>query len=109
MNDMSGTDLIERAFSPSGFLGFHAWGDAPGWDICGPLALSEPGEFANVGVLLWAPQSRFLGFRASQKYSRLSHREWQALLVLPNPCEFAPTPLTAAMSGAAKALTAMAG
>ena len=31
------------------------------------------GEFANVGVLLWAPQSRFLGFRASQKYRRLSH------------------------------------
>jgi len=28
MNDMSGTDLIERAFSHSGFLGFHAWGDA---------------------------------------------------------------------------------
>jgi hypothetical protein len=55
------------------------------------------------------PQSRFLGFRASQKYSRLSHREWQALLALPSPCEFAPTPLTAAMSGAAKALTAMAG
>ena len=24
------------------------------------------GEYANVGVLLWAPQSRFLGFRASQ-------------------------------------------
>lgn len=31
------------------------------------------GEFANVGVLLWAPGSRFLGFRASQKYRRLSH------------------------------------
>lgn len=30
------------------------------------------GEFANVGVLLWAPESRFLGFMASQKYSRLS-------------------------------------
>jgi len=31
------------------------------------------GEFANVGVLLWAPGSRFLGFRASQKFRRLSH------------------------------------
>lgn len=34
---------------------------------------SLSGEFANVGVLLWAPQSRFLGFKASQKFSRLSH------------------------------------
>jgi Protein of unknown function (DUF3037) len=31
------------------------------------------GEFANVGVLLWAPRSRFLGFKASHKYRRLSH------------------------------------
>jgi len=31
------------------------------------------GEFANVGVLLWAPGSRFLGFKASQKFRRLSH------------------------------------
>jgi Protein of unknown function (DUF3037) len=30
------------------------------------------GEFANVGVLLWAPESRFLGFKASQKFRRLS-------------------------------------
>lgn len=31
-----------------------------------------PGEFANVGVLLWAPGSRFLGFRVERKYQRLS-------------------------------------
>ena len=30
------------------------------------------GEFANVGVLLWAPESRFLGFRGSHKFRRLS-------------------------------------
>ena len=31
------------------------------------------GEFPNVGVLLWAPGARFLGFKASQKFRRLSH------------------------------------
>jgi hypothetical protein len=30
------------------------------------------GEFANVGVLLWAPDSSFLGFRSSKKFHRLS-------------------------------------
>ena len=30
------------------------------------------GEFANVGVLLWAPDSSFLGFRCSKKFARLS-------------------------------------
>lgn len=30
------------------------------------------GEFANVGVLLWAPKSRFLGFAACKKWQRLS-------------------------------------
>lgn len=29
-------------------------------------------EFANVGVVLWAPQSQFLGFRFSSKFRRLS-------------------------------------
>jgi (2Fe-2S) ferredoxin len=45
------------------------------YSFCFLRYVHEPlsGEFANVGVLLWAPQSRFLGFRASQKYRRLSH------------------------------------
>ncbi|MDF1740803.1 MAG: DUF3037 domain-containing protein [Verrucomicrobiales bacterium] len=30
------------------------------------------GEFANVGVVLWAPESQFLGFRFSSKFRRLS-------------------------------------
>jgi hypothetical protein len=44
------------------------------YSFCFLRYVHEPlsGEFANVGVLLWAPQSRFLGFKASQKYSRLS-------------------------------------
>lgn len=44
------------------------------YSFCFLRYVHEPlsGEFANVGVLLWAPGSRFLGFRASQKYSRLS-------------------------------------
>ena len=29
------------------------------------------GEFAKVGVFLWVPESRFLGFKASQKFRRL--------------------------------------
>lgn len=29
-------------------------------------------EFANVGVVLWAPESKFLGFRFSSKFRRLS-------------------------------------
>jgi len=33
------------------------------------------GEFANVGVLLWAPDSSFLGFRCSKKFARLICRE----------------------------------
>ncbi|MES2995729.1 MAG: DUF3037 domain-containing protein [Verrucomicrobiota bacterium] len=45
------------------------------YSFCFLRYVHEPlsGEFANVGVLLWAPQSRFLGFRATQKFSRLSH------------------------------------
>lgn len=44
------------------------------YSFCFLRYVHEPlsGEFANVGVLLWAPESHFLGFRASQKYSRLS-------------------------------------
>lgn len=44
------------------------------YSFCFLRYVHEPlsGEFANVGVLLWAPESRFLGFKASQKYSRLS-------------------------------------
>jgi hypothetical protein len=45
------------------------------YSFCFLRYVHEPlsGEFANVGVLLWAPQSRFLGFRASKKFQRLSH------------------------------------
>jgi hypothetical protein len=45
------------------------------YSFCFLRYVHEPlsGEFANVGVLLWAPQSNFLGFRASPKYKRLSH------------------------------------
>ncbi len=30
------------------------------------------GEFANIGVLVWAPQTQFLAFEATDRYSRLS-------------------------------------
>ena len=59
------------------------------YSFCFLRYVHEPlsGEFANVGVLLWAPESRFLGFMASQKYSRLSqffhgfqHQEHRQLL-----------------------------
>jgi hypothetical protein len=45
------------------------------YSFCFLRYVHEPlsGEFANVGVLLWAPESRFLGFKASKKYQRLSH------------------------------------
>jgi hypothetical protein len=45
------------------------------YSFCFLRYVHEPlsGEFANVGVLLWAPQSRFLGFKASKKFQRLSH------------------------------------
>lgn len=45
------------------------------YSFCFLRYVHEPlsGEFANVGVLLWAPGSRFLGFRASRKFARLSH------------------------------------
>jgi hypothetical protein len=45
------------------------------YSFCFLRYVHEPlsGEFANVGVLLWAPEGRFLGFRASQKFKRLSH------------------------------------
>lgn len=33
----------------------------------------EAGEFANIGVALWSPESRFLGFVGSKRYSRLTH------------------------------------
>ena len=44
------------------------------YSFCFLRYVHEPlsGEFANVGVLLWAPESRFLGFRASHKFRRLS-------------------------------------
>ncbi len=44
------------------------------YSFCFLRYVHEPlsGEFANVGVLLWAPGSRFLGFRASHKFRRLS-------------------------------------
>lgn len=47
----------------------------------------EAGEFANIGVLFWCPQERFLGFRGSHRYARLTHffgdldREGYRLLV----------------------------
>ncbi len=31
------------------------------------------GEFANVGVAVWAPESHYLGFLGTSRYSRLSH------------------------------------
>ncbi len=34
---------------------------------------TEAGEFANIGVALWAPESRFLGFQGSRRFSRLTH------------------------------------
>jgi len=45
------------------------------YSFCFLRYVHEPlsGEFANVGVLLWAPESRFFGFKASQKFRRLSH------------------------------------
>ncbi len=33
----------------------------------------ESGEFANVGVALWAPESRFVAFQGSRRFSRLTH------------------------------------
>ena len=33
----------------------------------------EAGEFANIGVALWAPESRFLAFQGSRRFSRLTH------------------------------------
>lgn len=45
------------------------------YSFCFLRYVHEPlsGEFANVGVLLWAPNQQFLGFRASHKFKRLSH------------------------------------
>lgn len=45
------------------------------YSFCFLRYVHEPlsGEFANVGVLLWAPGGRFLGFRASRKFKRLNH------------------------------------
>lgn len=44
------------------------------YSFCFLRYVHEPlsGEFANIGVLVWAPQTRFLGFEASGRYSRLS-------------------------------------
>lgn len=33
----------------------------------------EAGEFANIGVLFWCPQDRFLGFQGSHRFARLTH------------------------------------
>ncbi len=33
----------------------------------------ETGEFANIGVAIWAPESRFLGFQGCRRFSRLTH------------------------------------
>ncbi len=33
----------------------------------------EAGEFANIGVLMWSPQARFLGFQGSHRFARLTH------------------------------------
>ena len=33
----------------------------------------EAGEFANIGVALWSPDDRFLGFEGSKRFSRLTH------------------------------------
>jgi hypothetical protein len=33
----------------------------------------DAGEFANIGVALWCPQTRFLGFQACPRYGRLTH------------------------------------
>lgn len=33
----------------------------------------EAGEFANIGVALWSPSARFLGFQGSPRYGRLTH------------------------------------
>ncbi|MFZ4777988.1 MAG: DUF3037 domain-containing protein [Terrimicrobiaceae bacterium] len=33
----------------------------------------EAGEFANIGVALWSPENRFLGFEGSKRFSRLTH------------------------------------
>lgn len=33
----------------------------------------ESGEFANIGVAMWAPESRFVAFQGSRRYSRLTH------------------------------------
>lgn len=33
----------------------------------------EAGEFANIGVLFWCPEDRFLGFQGSSRFARLTH------------------------------------
>jgi hypothetical protein len=33
----------------------------------------EAGEFANIGAAVWAPESKFLGFQGSRRFSRLTH------------------------------------
>lgn len=33
----------------------------------------EAGEFANIGVLFWCPEARFLGFQGNHRFARLTH------------------------------------
>lgn len=33
----------------------------------------DAGEFANIGIALWCPQNRFLGFQGCSRYGRLTH------------------------------------
>jgi hypothetical protein len=33
----------------------------------------ESGEFANIGVLFWCREARYIGFQGSQRFSRLTH------------------------------------
>ena len=33
----------------------------------------EAGEFANIGVLMWSPEARFLAFQGSHRFARLTH------------------------------------
>lgn len=44
------------------------------YSFCFLRYFHEPlsGEFANIGVVVWAPRSNYLGFEAESRYSRLS-------------------------------------
>ncbi|MAS92883.1 MAG: hypothetical protein CMO55_06760 [Verrucomicrobiales bacterium] len=45
------------------------------YSFCFLRYFHEPlsGEFANVGLVLWAPKKNYLGFRFSSRFQRLSH------------------------------------